>query len=320
MSFNEIKIEEFIKNQKIYEDIYFSFFCDPLNLKYQEFYHKTKFINKSMFLNNDSPIFIPMSIDHYKKYSFFGNPIKIILENDVKKLDYIKIQDFFKKIKSEKFFIFEIEDEKNLIESKSSLINKIFYDINIDLSQGVERIKKNFSSNTRNEIKKNYPHTNYEIIDKNNYKKDDIFEMMNLHIKISGKKTRSEETWRQNEKMIMSDKGFLIKVTYKNETVSYSFFSYNDFICSYFSSVADRKYYNYIKNVHHKSLWTAINFATKKSKVFNVGKVTMFNKNYMSDKERNIEKFKKKFKGINTKFVLLNDFPDYNFFKKFIII
>ena len=36
---------------------------------------------------------------------------------------------------------------------------------------------------------------------------------------------------RQNEKMIMSDKGFLIKVTYKNETVSYSFFSYNDFIC-----------------------------------------------------------------------------------------
>ena len=46
----------------------------------------------------------------------------------------------------------------------------------------------------------------------------------------------------------------------------------------------------------------------------------MFNKNYMSDKERNIEKFKKKFKGINSKFVLLNDFPDYNFFKKFIII
>ena len=319
MSFNEIKIEEFIKIKKIYEDSYFSFFCDPLNLKYQEFYHKTKFINKSMTLSKDSQIFIPITVDQYNKYSFFGKPIKIVFESDIKELDYLKIQNFFKKVKSEKLFIFEIKDEQNLIESKSNLIDKIFYDINIDLSEGLEKIKKNFTSNTRNEIKKNYPYTSYEIIDRNNYKKDDIFEMMNLHIKISGKKTRSEETWRLNEKMIMSGKGFLIKVNYRNETVSYSFFSYNDFICSYFSSVADRKYYNYIKNMHHKSLWTAIIFAANKSKVFNVGKVTMFNKNYMSDKEKNIEKFKKKFKGVNTKFVILNNFPDYTFFKKFIL-
>ena len=48
--------------------------------------------------------------------------------------------------------------------------------------------------------------------------------MMNLHKRIAGKVTRSEQSWKQNEKMIENDKGFLIKVTYKEKLVSYSFF------------------------------------------------------------------------------------------------
>ena len=35
--------------------------------------------------------------------------------------------------------------------------------------------------------------------------------MMNLHKRIAGKVTRSEHSWKQNEKMIENDKGFLIK-------------------------------------------------------------------------------------------------------------
>ena len=319
MTTKEINIEELIKIKQISENKYLSHLADPLFMKYQEFYHETDFINKSIFLNSDNQIFIPITIDKNKKYSFYGNPIKIISENYISKIDYLEIQSYFEKIKSEKLFIFEIKDENDLIDNKSDQVERIFYEINIDLLESIEQIKSNFSSNTRNEIKKSYEDTNYQIIDKKNYKKDQIFEMMNFHIKISGKKTRSEQSWKQNEKMILNDKGFLIKVTHKNKLISYSFFFYNNVTCRYFSSVSDRDYYKQIRNMHHKTIWTAINFAKKRCKFFNVGIITIFNKKNITDKERNIEKFKKKFKGINSKFVVLNSLPEFNFYKKFIM-
>ena len=315
----EINIEDLTKIKEFSENKYFSHLVDPLYLKYQELYHETNFINKSVYLNNNNLILIPITVNNNKKYSFYGNPIKIISEDYISKIDYLEIKNYFEKTESEKLFIFEIKDENDLINNKLDQVEKIFYEININLLESIERIKSNFSSNTRNEIKKNYENTKYEIIDKKNYKKDQIFEMMNLHIKISGRKTRSEQSWKQNEKMILNDKGFLIKVTYKDKLVSYSFFFYNDVICRYFSSVSDREYYKQIKNMNHKTLWIAINFVKEKSKFFNVGEISIFNKQDITDKEKNIEKFKKKFRGINSKFVVLNSFPEYNFYKKFIM-
>ena len=189
MTPKEINIEELIKIKQISENKYLSHLADPLFMKYQEFYHETDFINKSIFLNSDNQIFIPITIDKNKKYSFYGNPIKIISENYISKIDYLEIQSYFEKIKN----------ENDLIDNKSDQVERIFYEINIDLLESIEQIKSNFSSNTRNEIKKSYEDTNYQIIDKKNYKKDQIFEMMYFHIKISGKKTRSEQSWKQNE-------------------------------------------------------------------------------------------------------------------------
>ncbi len=314
----EIKIEDLLKFKEVSENKYYSHLVDPLYMKYQELYYETVFINKSVFLNNDNLILIPITLNN-KKYSFYGNPIKIISENYLSKIDYLQIQKYFKEIKSEKLFIFQVKDENNLLNNNLDQVEQIFYEINIDLQESIDQIKSNFSSNTRNEIKKNYEDIKYEIIDVKNYKKNQIFEMMKLHIKISGKKTRTEETWKQNEKMILNNRGFLIKVTLKDKLVSYSFFFYNNVTCRYFSSVSNREYYKKIRNIHHKTLWTAINFVKGKSKFFNVGIINIFNKYDISEKEKNIEKFKKKFKGKNSKFVVLNSFPNYNFYKKFII-
>ena len=319
MTPKEINIEELIKIKQISENKYLSHLMDPLFMKYQEFYYETDFINKSVFLDNDNPVFIPITIDKNKKYSFYGNPIRIITGNHISEIDYLEIKNHFEKIKSEKLFIFEIKDENNLIDNKSDKVEQIFYEINIDLLDSIEQIKSNFSSNTRNEIKRNYEDTKYEIFDKKNYKKEQIFEMMNFHTKISGKKTRSKQSWKQNEEMILNDKGFLIKVIYKDILVSYSLFFYNNVTCRYFSSVSDRDYYKQIRNMHHKTLWMAINFVKERSKFFNVGAITIFNKNDITDKERSIEKFKNKFKGMNSKFVVLNTFPEFNFYKKFIV-
>ena len=51
-----------------------------------------------------------------------------------------------------------------------------------------------------------------------------------------------------------------------------------------------------------------------------MGSTTIYSKKNISDKEKNIEKFKSKFKGIDLKFVILNEFPEYDFYKNFLHI
>ena len=72
--------------------------------------------------------------------------------------------------------------------------------------------------------------------------------------------------------------------------------------------------------MHHKSLWLAIKHAKTMCKFFNVGTTTIYSKRNIFVKEKNIEKFKSKFKGENLKFVILKDFPEYDFYKNFLSI
>ena len=191
-------------------------------------------------------------------------------------------------------------------------------EIYIDLSLSLENIKSNFSSNLRNEIKKEYSNTTFEIIDYKNYKKDMIYEMMELHKLVAGRQTRSKDSWQQNEKMILKNRGFLTRVTVDQKVISYSFFYHNEYTCMYLSSVGLREYYKIVRNVHHKSLALAINQAKINCKYFFVGHVTLFDKIPISDKEKNIEKFKAKFKGINKNFVIINKLPEYELYSKLI--
>ena len=225
MDFKSIEIDELLKIKQISEKKHFSYLLDPFQRRYKEFYHNTNFSNKSVFLTNNKKIYIPKTIDKKtKKYSFYGHPIEIFSNNIISKLNYIKIKKYFDKLKSNKLFKFQIKNEQDLLKEKSQIVEQIINEIYIDLSKNIDEIKRNFSSNLRNEINRNYSDTNFQIIDKKNYKKNEILEMMNLHKRIAGKVTRSEQSWKQNEKMIENDKGFLIKVTYKEKLVSYSFF------------------------------------------------------------------------------------------------
>ena len=49
--------------------------------------------------------------------------------------------------------------------------------------------------------------------------------------------------------------------------------------------------------MHHKTLWIAINFIKEKCKFFNIGSINIFSKKDITDKEKNIEKFKKNLKA-----------------------
>ena len=43
--------------------------------------------------------------------------------------------------------------------------------------------------------------------------------MMKLHKEVAGKKTRSLETWLENEKMILQNKGFLVCALFKDKII-----------------------------------------------------------------------------------------------------
>ena len=317
---NEITISELLKIKFISEKKHFCHLLDPLYTEYRKLYYETNFINKSFFLDGKNKIYIPLTLNSEKnECSFYGEPIEIFSNDIISKIDYTKIKEYLTNFNCKKVFKFQIKNKKKLTQINHAYVDKIINSIDIDLTKTLDEIKSNFSSNTRNQIKKNYENVKFEIIDKGNYKKNEIFKMMHFHEKISKKKTRSDKTWLQNEKMILDNRGFIVKAIFGNKIISLSFFYFNNINCRYFSSIADREYFTKIRNIHHKSLWLAINYVKNKCKFLNIGNITLFNKDTISEKEKNIEKFKSKFKGIDTKFAIFKTFPEYDLYKNFTI-
>ena len=178
MCFKKIAVEDLLQTQIVFQK-QISYKLEPLYMHYQELYHKTKFSNKSIKINNDANIFIPLTKNiKTNLFSFYGGPIEFFSDTDISVSDYEKIKKFFDNLNGEKFFKFEINDEKKLIEHNFDYVEQVIKETYIDLSQDLTTIKSKFSSNFRNEIKKTYENVKFEIIDKNNYEKDLIFEMM----------------------------------------------------------------------------------------------------------------------------------------------
>ena len=173
----------------------------------------------------------------------------------------------------------------------------------IDLSKSEEEIFDSMKSNHKNEIKKSLSNSNItnSIIDKKNYKNDQIFEMMQMHETVVSKKTRDKKTWKIMEDMILKNKGFLTQTKYNDQIISYSFFFHNKYESHYFSSVAFRDIFN-ITGINHLSLWHAIIYAKKTLKLekFKLG-ITKYlyirNSSEIDQKQINIAFFKSRFCG-----------------------
>ena len=72
-----------------------------------------------------------------------------------------------------------------------------------------------------------------------------------------------------------------------------------------------REYFKTLKNITHKSLWHAISYAKKKSNNFYIGSSTIFSKTVLSNKELNIEKFKKQFSSKSEQYYIFNHIPNF---------
>ena len=293
-------------NEKIYIDYQKKYFSKS----------KFKIIEKNFFSSKNSNFFLTIEIKENEKIlNNFSNPIYLDNINFDQKLHTILIE------KIKKIYLNEnatsISFKKNInqndidlqLSKNKSHIDFIGIESSIDLSKNLNEIFKNFSKGHKSSIKKDYENLKYEIFDYKNYKKNQIFEMMKFHEKVAGRKTRSKNTWEINEKMIFEKKGLLVKVSEKNKVISYAFIFYNKDSAIYFSSCSDRAMFSVYKNISHKIIWMVIQYLKLENcKRFYLGVTkSIYSKNLITDKNKNIDLFKSSFGGDKNYFTIVNN-------------
>ncbi len=305
-------------NEK-YQDIY----CDNIYIEYQKKYYKKLKFSEVLLRGYDiynNKIEYPVTLTKSENLKFlnsYNNPIFL----DDLNLNTETYNDFLKKLydisSKENVDVVQFKKKFNENSLNSMLnINKkhvefIGIEKNIDLNESLESIKKNFSKGHKSALKIDYNNLKYELIDKNNYRKNQIFEMMDLHKKISGRSTRSRETWEINEKMILENKGLLLSVKEGLKTISYTFIFFNKNTSIYFSSCSIREKFKLYKNITHKVIWKVIkHMKSIKCQKFSLGLAkTLYSKNTIDQKEKNISLFKSSFGGDKTYYTIYNSIP-----------
>ena len=115
-----------------------------------------------------------------------------------------------------------------------------------------KQIRKSYSSLINNGLRDMDP----EIMDSKTITWQKMQEFRNLHIRESGRETRSEESWKRQFEMVKADEVFVIFGTFKNKLVTAGLFSYNKTNCLYWVSTSRRDLFN--KPLFHAIMWTAI--------------------------------------------------------------
>lgn len=274
------------------------------HIKYLELYNNINFKNLSfVFETKANKIICPLTMHTNQQninfLSFYNLPIQFFSKKKIEKEIFFLLVEYFNKLKKklnvEKVpFKMKTSDEELELLDKKKLLN-ITDEIYVDLNQDLRNIEQNFSQSLRRKLRFDSQSLKFTIIDKNNYQNNEILKMRDLHIFVAQRETRNLQSWQQNEKMILDGNGFLVKLEYKGRTISYIFFSFNSTVASYFSSATIRDYFKTLNNITHKSMYLAIKYLKNKSKFLYIGSQTLYSKNLLSEKEKNIEFFKKSF-------------------------
>lgn len=121
-----------------------------------------------------------------------------------------------------------------------------------------------------------------------------------LHLEVSGKETRSRESWRRQYDMVQAGDAFVILGYLENELVTAGFFMHTRDVCYYGSSASRRDLFS--KPLFHAMLWQGILHAKSLGcRWFDVGERRYPNQGCPppTEKELSISMFKAGFGGVN---------------------
>ena len=213
---------------------------------------------------------------------------------------------------------FEIHYRDNLINNNISIFSRYLtskgYTLNyaayktINLLHSEDSLKKNVRKSYKSLINWGNKHIDKIIINKKNITEEHIKHFRSLHKEVSGKFTRSYDSWLRQLKLVQSDEGFIIFGFKEKELISAGFFMHNEKNCYYASSASKRDLFD--KPIFHSIMMEAILYSKKIGcEWFEVGDHSFipYTKGQQKSKILDIEKFKSGFGGLSKLYLYYQD-------------
>ena len=144
---------------------------------------------------------------------------------------------------------------------KGATINPILSKvINLSLDKEIlwKGIRKSYSSLINNGLRDMKP---YVITRENIVWEGHMLRFRELHMRVSGRETRSIESWKRQFESVKNGEAFLVLGELEGEIVTAGYFSHSKENCIYGSSVSRRDLFH--KPLFHAVMWTAILYAKK---------------------------------------------------------
>jgi len=295
---DEIEMSNF-KKSKLYSSINNNWSNTDSYIRFINEYFNNSFENQSLvvFMNNE--FFIAMiSFSKDNILSFFGEPLYIIDNNEHSANLNLAYNVFYKKlssIKKEHSFnkIYLYENTKIISKFCDSIIsNSHNYQMYIDLSQSEELIKMNIRKSFKSLINWGKKNLQIDIIDSNNLDKIKFNSFKDFHVKVSGRKTRSDKTWDLQYDAIRNNEAYLTLGNLNGVLVSGAYIAHGTDIAYYGVAVNDRELMAENLPIGHSILFQSIILAKKKG----LNKFIVGDYNFVEDEKINaITKYKKGF-------------------------
>ena len=295
---DEIEMSNF-KKSKLYSSINNNWSNTDSYIRFINEYFNNSFENQSLvvFMNNE--FFIAMiSFSKDNILSFFGEPLYIIDNNEHSANLNLAYNVFYKKlssIKKEHSFnkIYLYENTKIISKFCDSIIsNSHNYQMYIDLSQSEELIKMNIRKSFKSLINWGKKNLQIDIIDSNNLDKIKFNSFKDFHVKVSGRKTRSDKTWDLQYDTIRNNEAYLTLGNLNGVLVSGAYIVHGTDIAYYGVAVNDRELMAENLPIGHSILFQSIILAKKKG----LNKFIVGDYNFVEDEKINaITKYKKGF-------------------------
>ena len=175
--------------------------------------------------------------------------------------------------------------------------NKSFFthQLAVDLRLPIESIRLGFRKSYKPLVNKAYKEWDINVCDNDI---DYAFEEFRLlHLEVSGKETRSRETWNIQKEKIKNKEAFLVTVRDKEVLIGAGLFTYTKDIGRYACAAYKRELFD--EPIGHGVQMKAIETLKERGcKVYHIGqKVTTLDEIYPTDKELSISHYKEGFSG-----------------------
>tara|TARA_Y100000591_G_scaffold125211_1_gene107045 strand:+ start:24069 stop:25064 length:996 start_codon:yes stop_codon:yes gene_type:complete len=136
-----------------------------------------------------------------------------------------------------------------------------FFTRAIDLSNDESLLKSSIRKSYKSLVNWGTRELDISVCDYSNINWNHINAFSQLHTRVSGHKSRSEDSWRRQFDMVQAGDAFIVLGLLKDELVSAGFFMVSKTNCYYGSSASRRDLFE--KPLFHGLIWTAVLHAKK---------------------------------------------------------